>query len=125
LLENNNRILIDYNISYESYIVLRLRGGAPTEYHLPNNLFDDTGKKIEEDYDRYGDCKWLGCQGNSNNNTKWTVSYHGTKISCTEPIAKEGLKPGTRNAYGVGIYCIPNIARTIYTNLWKLIKNIK
>ena len=46
MLENNNRILIDYNISYESYIVLRLRGGAPTEYHLPNNLFDDTGKKF-------------------------------------------------------------------------------
>ena len=38
----DNRFLIDYWISYETRIdlVLRLRGGAPTEYHLPNNLFD-------------------------------------------------------------------------------------
>ena len=134
----DNRILLDYGISYEYtlHLVLRLRGGAPTEYHLPNNLFDsqydydftnidDTGKKFMRgglEYkrpcgwrryalkvdDKYEDCKWLGCQGNSN--TEWAVSYHGTKISCAEPIAKEGLKPGINNVYGVGVYCTPNIS---------------
>jgi hypothetical protein len=58
--------------------------------------------------DKYEDCKWLGCQGNSN--AEWAVSYHGTKISCAEPIAKEGLKPGINNVYGVGVYCTPNIS---------------
>lgn len=24
--------------------------------------------------DKYGDCKWLGYQGNSNNNTEWVFS---------------------------------------------------
>ena len=37
----DNRTLIDYNIQYQSklHLVLRLRGGSPTEYHLPANLF--------------------------------------------------------------------------------------
>ena len=59
---------------------------------------------------KYGDNAWLGSYGNSNNDTEWAVSYHGTKIYCAEPIAKEGLKPGVRNVYGVGIYCTPNIS---------------
>ena len=136
----DNRTLLDYNISYEStiHLVLRLRGGCPTEYHLPDNLFDsqydydftninDKGKKFMRgglEYkrpcgwkryalkvdDKYEDTKWLGSQGNSNNDTEWAVSYHGTKIYFAEPIAKEGLKPGKNNAYGVGVYCTPNIS---------------
>lgn len=135
-----DKYVIDYNISYEStiHLVLRLRGGAPVEYHLPDNLFDtkydydftninDRGKKFMRgglEYkrpcgwkryalkvdDKYEDTKWLGSLGQSNNNTEWAVSYHGTKIYCAEPIAKEGLKPGVRNAYGVGVYCTPNIS---------------
>ena len=135
-----DKYVIDYNISYEStlHLVLRLSGGAPVEYHLPDNLFDtqydydftninDRGKKFMRgglEYkrpcgwkryalkvdDKYENTKWLGSQGQSNNNTEWAVSYHGTKIYCAEPIAKEGLKPGVRNVYGVGIYCTPNIS---------------
>ena len=37
------------------------------------------------------------------------VSYHVTKIYCAEPMAKDGLKPGHRNKFGIGVYCIPNI----------------
>ena len=136
----DNRILLDYNISYEStlHLVLRLRGGAPTEYHLPDDLFDsqydydftnvnDAGKKFMRgglEYKRpcgwkryalkvdnkYENNNWLGSNGKSNNDTEWAVSYHGTKIFCAEPIAKEGLKPGVNNAYGVGVYCTPNIS---------------
>jgi len=135
----DDRTLTDYNITNQStlHLVLRLRGGGIMEYHLSDNLLDpkfdfdftnvnDTGKtfmrggivykrpcgwkryalKVD---DKYEDNKWLGCSGNSNNNTEWAVSYHGTKINCAETIAKEGLKPGVRNYYGTGIYCSPNI----------------
>ena len=136
----DNKFVKDYKILEEStiHLVLRLRGGGPIEYHLPDNLFDtqydydftninDRGKKFMRgglEYkrpcgwkryalkvdDKYEDTKWLGCQRQSNNNTEWAVSFHGTKIYCAEPIAKEGLKPGIRNAFGVGIYCTPNIS---------------
>ena len=135
----DNRNISDYNIVNQStlHLVLRLRGGGWTEYHLPDDLFDpkfdfdftnvkDTGKIFMRggiEYKRpcgwkrhalkvdnkYENTKWLGSSGNSNNNTEWAVSYHGTKIYCAEPIVKEGLKPGNRNAYGIGIYCTPNI----------------
>jgi len=59
--------------------------------------------------DKYENNKWLGCSGNSNSNTEWAVSYHGTKNYCVEPIVKKGLKPGNRNIYGIGIYCTPDI----------------
>ena len=133
----DNKFIRDYNILYEStiHLVLRLRGGAPIEYHLPDNLFDsqydydftninDIGKKFIRgglEYkrpcgwkryalkvdDKYENTKWLGHKGHSK---EWAVSYHGTKIYCAEPIAKEGLKPGTRNKFGVGVYCTPNIS---------------
>jgi len=138
-LEDNNK-LFDYNINYEYKIdlVLRLRGGGIMEYHIPDNLLDpkydydfthinDMGKKFMRggyEYkrpcgwkryalkviDKYEDTKWLGKKGFSNNNSEWAVSYHGTDIHFAEPIIKEGLKPGNRNKFGVGIYCTPNIS---------------
>ena len=136
----DNMTIADYNIQGDStlHLVLRLRGGGFSEYHLPDNLFDpqydydftninDKGKKFKRgglEYkrpcgwkryalkveDKYKDKEWLGSNGNSKNDSEWAVSYHGTKIYCAEPIAKEGLKPGTNNVYGVGVYCTPNIS---------------
>jgi len=137
---DDDRKISDYNIVKEStlHLVLRLKGGGWTEYHLPDNFFDpkydydftnvnDKGKTFMRgglEYkrpcgwkrhalkvdDKYEDTKWLGSNGYSNNNTEWAVSYHGTKIYCAEPIVKEGLKPGNRNKYGIGIYCTPDIS---------------
>jgi len=137
-LKNDKNVLY-YNITCDSTLdlLLNLKGGGWTEYHLPDDLFDpkfdfdftnvkDTGKKFMRgglEYKRpcgwkryalkvdnkYENTKWLGSNGYSNNNTEWAVSYHGTKIYCAEPIIKEGLKPGNRNSYGIGIYCTPNI----------------
>jgi ubiquitin len=136
----DNRTHIDYNIQKGStlHLVLRLRGGGFSEYHLPDNLFDpqydydftninDTGKQFKRggyEYkrpcgwkryalkvdDKYPDKSWLGSKGYSYNDSEWAVSYHGTKIHFAEPIAKDGLKPGHRNAFGVGVYCTPNIS---------------
>ena len=120
------------------HFILKLRGGGGIkEYHLPDNLLDpkydydftslvDTNKKFKRgglEYkrpcgwkryalkvsDKYENMDWLGKKGDSNNDTEWAVSYHGTKIYCAEPIAKDGLKPGHRNRYGIGVYCTPNI----------------
>ncbi len=60
--------------------------------------------------DKYDDTDWLDSYGNSNNDSEWAVSYHGTKITSAIPIVKEGLKPGTNNYYGVGVYCTPDIS---------------
>ena len=60
--------------------------------------------------DKYDNTDWLDSYGDSNNDSEWAVSYHGTKITCAIPIVKEGLKPGTNNYYGVGVYCTPDIS---------------
>ncbi|OUM60230.1 hypothetical protein PIROE2DRAFT_14046 [Piromyces sp. E2] len=123
-LENDKNVLY-CNIKNPSTIILVQRPNF-NEYHLPDDLFDskyhydftnvrDTGKKFFRgglEYKRpykYEDTQWLGCSNNSNNNTEWAVSYHGTKNYCVESIVKEGLKPGNRNSYGIGIYCTPDI----------------
>ena len=135
----DNKTLYDYNIIPETtlHLVLRCRGGGFKEYHLPDNLLDpqydydftnidDKGKKFMRgglEYrrpcgwkrhalkvsDKYKDIEWLGSKGSSKNDSEWAVSYHGTKIYCAEPIAKDGLKPGHRNKFGIGVYCTPNI----------------
>lgn len=135
----DNLTIYDYNIEKEStvHLVLRLRGGGFPEFHLPDNLLDpkydydftnknDNGKKFMRgglEYkrpcgwkryalkvkDKYPDTEWIGKKGTSINDSEWAVSYHGTKIYCAEPIAKEGLKPGHRNKFGIGVYCTPDI----------------
>ena len=52
---------------------------------------------------------WLGNSGITNNDSEWAVSYHGTKQIFADSICKTGLHPGHTNAYGVGVYCTPNI----------------
>ena len=47
--------------------------------------------------------------GESNNDTEWAVAYHGTRQEFSESIYKTGLHPGNNNAYGVGVFCTPNI----------------
>ena len=134
-----DRTIKSYSIQNESTLnlVLRLRGGWGKfeEYYISEELLDekynydfttinDKGKKFMRgglEYkrpcgwkryalmvsDKYKDTAWLGYKGKSD---EWAVSFHGTKIYCAEPIIQDGLKPGSRNRYGVGIYCTPNIS---------------
>ena len=60
-------------------------------------------------YGKFENNLWLGDSGESNDDTEWAVAYHGTKQIYAESICKTGLRPGDRNAYGVGVYCTPNI----------------
>ena len=60
-------------------------------------------------YGKYNNNSWLGDSGKSNNDSEWAVAYHGTKQQFSESICKTGLHPGNNNAYGVGVYCTPNI----------------
>ena len=136
----NNKTLGDYNIQKEStlYLVLRLRGGGCEEFHIQDNLLvpqydydftkiKDRGKKFMRgglEYKRpcgwkryalkvigkYENDIWLGAKGKSVNDSEWAVSYHGTKIENAQSIIQYGLKIGQRNAFGVGIYCTPNIS---------------
>ena len=70
--------------------------------------------------DKYENTDWLGSSGKSKGDKEWAVAYHGTKIYCAEPIAKEGLKPGKNNRYGIGVYCTPNIyTAEIYAEIFK------
>ena len=80
-----------------------MRGGL--EYRRPCGWKRYALKVI----DKYKDIEWLGSKGSTKNDSEWAVSYHGTKIYCAEPIAKDGLKPGHNNKYGIGVYCTPNI----------------
>lgn len=54
-----------------------------------------------------GDDTWLG---SCNQEGEWAVAYHGTKECCVKQIVANGLKHGTNNVYGVGVYCTPNIS---------------
>jgi hypothetical protein len=40
---------------------------------------------------------------------EWCVAYHGTLSGNVSKIMETPLRPGNRNAYGVGIYCSPDI----------------
>ena len=88
-----------------------MRGGL--EYRRPCGWKRYALKVI----DKYKDIEWLGSKGSTKNDSEWAVSYHGTKIYCAEPIAKDGLKPGHNNKYGMEF-----IARLILKQLKNMLK---
>lgn len=93
----------DYNYEYKEYDKVKyMRGGR--EYLRPYGWYR-FGLKIRGKYDN-GDDKWLG---DNNSEGEWVNAYHGTKIRNVNSILKVGLRPGTRNQYGIGIYCSPKI----------------
>ena len=133
-----NRTLNDYNIQNEStlHVELRLRGGDIKEFKFDNSFLDsqydyDFTNIIDKEKfyrggleyfrpcgwkryalkvnGRYENDNWLGSSGRSNNDKEWAVSYHGTEMKNAESIYKIGLKIGTNNKYGLGVYCTPNI----------------
>uniref|UniRef100_A0AC35FUZ3 Ubiquitin-like domain-containing protein n=1 Tax=Panagrolaimus sp. PS1159 TaxID=55785 RepID=A0AC35FUZ3_9BILA len=135
---DNGYTLKNYNIQRESAVllVLRLRGGGFSVYHIDSEFFDpkfhydfrkldDNGQSFVrggKKYTRpigsmryaikvtgkYSDNKWLGCTGNDED--EWPVAYHGTEESNTFNITKDGfdLSKCKRFAYGRGIYCTPD-----------------
>ena len=56
---------------------------------------------------KYENDKWIDGPGESNG--EWAVSYHGTLQDNMKSIYYNGYRIGTRNAYGKGVYCSPNI----------------
>jgi hypothetical protein len=64
---------------------------------------------------RYGGNDWIGSNGirTETDSLEWPVSYHGTKRESVPYIVPnkegEGLRPGSRNLYGVGVYSSPFI----------------
>ncbi len=60
---------------------------------------------------KYGDDSWLGPNGIRTNSAvgEWPVAYHGTKGNCVAGIIGEGLKIGSRDMYGRGIYTSPSL----------------
>ena len=56
---------------------------------------------------KYENDKWIDGSGESNG--EWAVSYHGTLQDNMKSIYNNGYRIGTRNAYGKGVYCSPNI----------------
>ncbi|ELP88811.1 hypothetical protein EIN_103140 [Entamoeba invadens IP1] len=127
------------------HLVLRLRGGGISQFAIDNNLlspgYDYDFRNINDTkagrtykrggmvykrpcgYMRYalnvigkfdnGNDTWLG---SSNSPGEWAVSYHGTDPKFADPISKNGFKVGTRNLYGRGVYCSPDVqAAAIYS----------
>ncbi|XP_071315042.1 uncharacterized protein [Trachinotus anak] len=63
--------------------------------------------------DKYDDGNtWLGNQLRSTESVpgEWPVSYHGTTVEGAEGIIEERYKPGSRMAYGRGVYSTPDIS---------------
>ena len=59
----------------------------------------------------YEDDIWLGGTGIRTEQSigEWAVTYHGTSNKWFNKICKEGLKPGARDKYGIGVYSTPDI----------------
>ena len=61
----------------------------------------------------YGGDGWLGPNGirTETDNSEWPVSYHGTQNWYAPDIVQnkegEGLHPGSKNVYGIGVYSSP------------------
>ena len=64
----------------------------------------------------YGGNDWIGADGirTETDGKEWPVSYHGTMAQYVPDIVPnekgQGLKPGSNNVYGVGVYSTPFIA---------------
>mmetsp|Transcript_4580 Transcript_4580/g.7859 ORF Transcript_4580/g.7859 Transcript_4580/m.7859 type:complete len:504 (-) Transcript_4580:206-1717(-) len=55
---------------------------------------------------KYGDDKWLHPFRDAGN---WYRAYHGTDREAGSSIYKGAFRPGAHNAYGVGVYCTPDV----------------
>lgn len=128
-LKNNSKVIVRDETS-------AINGGGIEEFDLDDNLldpgYDYDFTNIKDNikyyrggleykrpcgwnryalkvYGKFDNDLWLGDTGKSNNDSEWAVAYHGTKQEFAESICKTGLHPGHVNAYGVGVYCTPNI----------------
>ena len=134
-----DKTLNDYEIENEDVLILNVPsiGGGGDEFFIDDDLLDpsydydfrginDGNQKFYRgglEYKRpcgwkryalkvngkYENDLWLGSSGNANGDSEWAVSYHGTKQEFFNSIYNNGYRPGHNNAYGVGIYCTPNI----------------
>ena len=81
------------------------------EYHRPYGwmrfALNVLGRK---EYNR--DNTWLGADGIRTASTtgEWPVSYHGTYQNAVKYIVHEGLKIGSRELHGRGVYSSPNLS---------------
>ncbi len=61
---------------------------------------------------KYEDDSWLGSNGIRTESAvnEWPVAYHGTQIKSVKPIIEEGMKIGTRERFGPGVYTSPSLS---------------